>query len=117
MFKNLKSLFGSKASAKGTTPATASPEPVVATAAARTPVATPVPVPAKAPVVKVPEKSPEELCGITPKMPKEEVRQKLALLYRRYNRATSSLDGPLRAEADRMLDAIVTIREKVFGPI
>jgi hypothetical protein len=69
--------------------------------------------PAKAPA----KKSPEELCGITPKMGKEEIREKLAVLYRRYNRATSSLDTKLRAEAEEMLDAIVAIREKVFGPI
>jgi hypothetical protein len=67
--------------------------------------------------VPTPKKSPEELCGISPKMSKDEVRQKLAVLYRRYNRATSSLDAKLRAEAEEMLDAIVAIREKVFGPI
>ena len=59
----------------------------------------------------------EELCGVTSKMGKEEVRQKLALLYRRYNRATSSLDSKLRSEAEMMLDAIVAVREKVMGPI
>jgi hypothetical protein len=59
----------------------------------------------------------EELCGITPKMSKEDVRVRLAVLYKRYNRATSSLDTTLRAEAEQMLDAIVAIREKVFGPI
>lgn len=61
--------------------------------------------------------TPEELCAITPKMGKDEVREKLALLYKRYNRATSSLDAGLRAEAEEMLDAIVMIREKVFGAI
>jgi hypothetical protein len=61
--------------------------------------------------------TPEDLCGITPKMTKEEVRVRLAVLYKRYNRATSSLDNSLRAEAEEMLDAIVAIREKVFGPI
>ena len=50
-------------------------------------------------------------------MNKEEVRERLAQLYRRYNRATSSLDASLRAEAEEMLDAIVAIREKVFGSI
>jgi hypothetical protein len=69
---------------------------------------------------KVPAKKPptaEEMCGVTSKMGKEEVRQKLALLYRRYNRATSSLDAKLRSEAEVMLDAIVAVREKVIGPI
>jgi len=61
--------------------------------------------------------SPEELCGIAPKMPKDEIKARLALLYRRYNRATSSLDAKLRAEAETMLDAIVAVREKIFGPI
>jgi hypothetical protein len=62
-------------------------------------------------------KSPEDLCGIGPKMPKEEIKARLAMLYRRYNRATSSLDAKLRAEAETMLDAIVAVREKTFGPI
>jgi hypothetical protein len=75
-----------------------------------------VPVPAPAPPPPKP-KAPEELCGITPKMGKDEVRTTLAALYRRYNRASSSLDPKLRAEAEEMLDAIVAIREKVFGPI
>ncbi len=64
-----------------------------------------------------PKKSPEQLCGITAKMTKEEIKVRLALLYRRYNRATSSLDNKLRAEAESMLDAIVSVREKSFGPI
>ncbi|MEZ0273520.1 MAG: hypothetical protein ACAH88_01335 [Roseimicrobium sp.] len=62
-------------------------------------------------------KSPEEICGITPKMSKEEIRARLAFLYRRYNRATSSLNAKLREEAEEMLDAVVAMREKVFGPI
>ena len=62
-------------------------------------------------------RSPEDLCGIKPKMPKDEIKARLALLYRRYNRATSSLDAKLRAEAETMLDAIVAVREKTFGPI
>lgn len=71
------------------------------------------PAEAKAP----PQKSPEDICAITPKMNKEEVRARLAFLYRRYNRATSSLDAKLRAEADEVLDAVVAVREKVFGSI
>ncbi len=64
-----------------------------------------------------PNASPEDLCGITAKMSKEQVRDQLKLLYRRYNRGASSLDAKVRSEADRMLDAIVTIREKHFGEI
>ena len=63
------------------------------------------------------KKTPEELCGITSKMGKNEIRERLALLYKRYNRAASSLDASVRGEAEQMLDAIVGIREKVFGPI
>ena len=66
---------------------------------------------------EVPAKSPEELCGITPQMPKDEVKAKLKLLFRRYNRSASSLDAKLRSEADQMLDAIVLMREKFFGEI
>lgn len=65
---------------------------------------------------KKPE-TPEELCGITAKMSKDAVRERLALLYKRYNRATSSLDAEMRTEAEAMLDAIVVVRDKVFGPI
>jgi hypothetical protein len=64
-----------------------------------------------------PPKSPEELCGITPKMSKDEVKTQLKLLFRRYNRSASSLDAKLRSEAERMLDAIVQMREKHFGEI
>lgn len=64
-----------------------------------------------------PPKSVEELCGITPKMAKDEIRAQLKLLFRRYNRSASSLDAKIRAEADKMLDAIVQVREKHFGEI
>jgi hypothetical protein len=61
--------------------------------------------------------TPEEVCGVTPAMDHSQVKARLALLYRRYNRAASSLDPKLRHEAERMLDAIVTVREKILGPI
>ena len=61
--------------------------------------------------------SPEYLCEITPKMSREEISARLKLLYRRYNRSASSLDSQTRAEADKMLDAIVAVREKHFGAI
>jgi len=66
---------------------------------------------------KTPSISPEELCGITSSMDKDQVRSRLAMLYRRHNRATSSLDAKLREEAERMLTAVVAVREKHFGPI
>jgi hypothetical protein len=59
----------------------------------------------------------EALCGIDPRMSKTDISARLKLLYRRYNRAASSLDATMRAEADKMLDAIVEVREKHFGPI
>ncbi|RBP42495.1 hypothetical protein DES53_106204 [Roseimicrobium gellanilyticum] len=84
---------------------------------------TPAPAPAqpqalqpKAPAQPV-GPSPEEICGVTAKMSKDEVRTRLAFLYKRYNRATSSLNAKLRAEANDVLDAVVAVREKVFGPI
>ena len=61
--------------------------------------------------------SPEEMCGITPKMTKEQVSERLKLLYRRFNRGASSLDQKVRTEADAMLDAIVAVREKTFGEL
>jgi hypothetical protein len=61
--------------------------------------------------------TPEEMCGITSKMGKDEIRAQLKLLYRRYNRGASSLNAQHRSEADAMLDAIVAVREKVFGEI
>lgn len=62
-------------------------------------------------------RSPEELCGITGKMNKEQIRDHLKMLYRRFNQSASSLDQKTRSEADTMLDAIVAVREKHFGQI
>ncbi|MDB6120990.1 MAG: hypothetical protein JWO08_4771 [Verrucomicrobiaceae bacterium] len=62
-------------------------------------------------------KTPEGLLGIEPKMSKEQIREHLKLMYRRYNRAASSLDNNTRSEADSMLEAIVAVREKHFGQI
>ena len=64
-----------------------------------------------------PPASPEHLCEITPRMSRDEISARLKLLYRRYNRSASSLDAQTRAEANKMLDAIVAIREKHFGTI
>lgn len=58
------------------------------------------------------DKSPEELCGVTPGMDKEKIHEQLAMLFRRHNRAASSLDDKLRTEAELMLDAIVAVRER-----
>ncbi len=74
-----------------------------------------VPAPAMAPAPAA--RSPEELCEISPKMPKDQIQARLKMLYRRYNRSASSLDAKIRSEADTMLDAIVRVREKHFGEI
>jgi len=57
-------------------------------------------------------KSPEEICEIEASMPVDEIRGRLAKLFLRHNRAASSFDLKLRAEAEIMLAAIVTVREK-----
>jgi hypothetical protein len=118
MFDRLKSIFRSKDAPKPGAPAQAptSPRPQAPVQVQEPPKADKGKGTAKVPAPR-PQPTPEDLCGITPKMSKDEVRQRLAVLYRRYNRATSSLDAKLRAEAEEMLDAIVAIREKVFGPI
>lgn len=61
--------------------------------------------------------SPEELCEISPKMSKDQIAARLKLLYRRFNRSASSLDPRVRDEAEKMLNAIVLVREKHFGEI
>ncbi|MGV3662691.1 MAG: hypothetical protein ACO1TE_21080 [Prosthecobacter sp.] len=64
-----------------------------------------------------PPKNADEMCGITAKMGKDEIKAQLKILFRRYNRSASSLDARIRSEADKMLDAIVSVREKHFGEI
>lgn len=61
--------------------------------------------------------TPDQICGITPNMTLEQIRQRLAILYRRYNFASSSLNAGLRAESETALNAIVAVREKYFGPV
>lgn len=58
---------------------------------------------------------PEELCGLSPGMTQDQIRDHLASLYRRHNRAASSLEADLREEAELMLDAIVRCRETFLG--
>ena len=57
-------------------------------------------------------KTPEELCEVDASMSADEIRKRLAKLFIRHNRAASSFDLELRAEAEIMLQAIVTLREK-----
>ena len=65
------------------------------------------------PVPALPESATaEELCELTDGMTHEELRAQLSKLYRRHNRAASSLNPELRAQAERMLDAIVEVRHR-----
>ena len=58
-------------------------------------------------------RSPEAMCEIDPKkMSPEEIKARLAELYKRFNHAAGSLNDELRQEAEIMLDAIVACREK-----
>lgn len=58
-------------------------------------------------------KKPEAMCGIDPKkMSRDEIKARLAELYKRHNHAAGSLNDELREEAEIMLDAIVACREK-----
>lgn len=121
----------SKVTSVGREKETRGPVPLAPTEGAAKPApaaaATPASAPAAAPAQRQPIQpkapaqpqgpTPEEICGITEKMSKDEVRSRLAFLYKRYNRATSSLNAKLRAEANEVLDAVVAVREKVFGPI
>ena len=58
------------------------------------------------------KESPEVLCGINKQMSKEEISKKLADLYRRHNRAASSLDPQMREDSEAMLEAIAAAKEK-----
>lgn len=62
-----------------------------------------------------PKASPEILCGVNRSMAREEIKEKLAVLYRRHNRAASSLDVKMREEAEIMLEAIATMKEKYLS--
>ena len=111
MFKRVleslsKSLRGGKPAASKTMPPPARSAPPVKSAGV-----------AKAPAQNKAPSSPEEMCGITPRMTNEQIGAQLKVLYRRYNRGASSLNATVREDADRMLDAIVAIREKTFGEL
>jgi hypothetical protein len=57
--------------------------------------------------------TPEGMCEIDPaRMDRDEIRRRLAALYKRHNHSAGSLDGEMRKEAELMLDAIVHCREK-----
>jgi len=54
----------------------------------------------------------EDICGLREGMTYDELDTLLKMLYRRHNRAASSLNDTKRAEADIVLDAIVEIRQR-----
>jgi hypothetical protein len=112
MFKILKSLSkslsGNKPAAEAKKPAAAAPKGGVLEQVAKG--KAPVEAPAK-------PKTAEELCEITPKMSKDEIKARLKLLFRRFNRGASSLDAKVREEAEVMLNAVVEVREKHFGEL
>lgn len=121
MFKILKSLSKSLTGSRNTEarkpePAAKSTEAgsILEKVAKGQPVA---PAATKATAPAAPPKTPEEMCEVTSKMTKSEIHARLKLLYKRYNRAASSLNAQTRSEADAMLNAIVEVREKHFGPI
>jgi len=62
--------------------------------------------------------TPEGMCDIDPAaMDRDEIRRRLAVLYKRHNHAAGSLDGDLRKEAELMLDAIIHCREKYIEDV
>jgi hypothetical protein len=121
MFKLLNRLFGSR---KPVRPAPVPPPPAAHGSASRSsaqqtsapedPSAVAVRQATNRPKID-PTARPEDLCGLTPGMTTEEIRDHLAMLYRRHNRAASSLEGDLREEAEIMLDAVVRCRETFLG--
>lgn len=111
MFKKiLQSLSKSQSAKPAAAPVSKPAEPAARSGAAPQPTAKKAAAPGAA-------QTPEEMCEIPPKMPKDQIQARLKLLYRRYNRSASSLDPKIRSEADAMLDAIVRVREKHFGEI
>lgn len=123
MFKALSRLFGSKPKAPRI------PAPVAGADASPLKSA-PVPAPSTGPAAASSAKdkwieqsslplsrrdSPEALCGITPEMTLDEIRERLAKLYQRHNRAASSLDPKLREEAEFMLETLAGLRDRYFG--
>jgi len=122
MFKIFSRLFGGGSRALRAAPV---PPPRTAAAAPASAKKAAAPAPEKAgaagvgtpppPTALDRSSPPEQLCGLTPGMSQEEIRDHLAMLYRRHNRAASSLEAGLREEAEIMLDAVVRCRETFLG--
>lgn len=106
MFDKLKDMFGGK-------PATG-PQPKSQSSSNSTPKAK-ADWEQKAAQALDPASPPEHLCGLRDGMTTDELQEQLSVLYKRHNRAASSLDPKLRKEAEIMLDAIVECRKKYLG--
>ena len=122
MFKVLSRLFGSKTPKaprlltpiSGAAAAPAKSSPVSSFGAAGTPSAKQKwEQDAAQPVSR--QASPETIAGLTPDMTAEQIRDRLAKLYQRHNRAASSLDPQLREEAEFMLETLAGLREKYIA--
>jgi hypothetical protein len=126
MFKKILQSLSKSQQAKTQAPA-ASAKPSGPTPVARSAAGAPPPAVQERVLIGTPPKdfpttsstprTPEELCELTPKMSKDQISTRLKLLYRRFNRSASSLDPKVRAEAEKMLNAIVLVREKHFGEL
>jgi hypothetical protein len=123
MFSFFKKLFGFK-TAQPAKPRLELPRPGGASSSGRPP-AKPAekPGPGASPKAKEewakqaaqkinPGATPEQLCNIEPGMTPEQISAQLAMLYRRHNRAASSLEANLREEAEVMLDVIAAMKQK-----
>lgn len=108
MFKKILSFF------KGEDVKTASAETTGSRSAPKRKTATPAATKPGNPAPPKPKKqTPEALCEINPKtMSAAQIKERLAMLYKRHNQAAASLNDDLRAEAEEMLDAVVTCRQK-----
>ena len=62
--------------------------------------------------------TPEAMCELDlDQMDRDEIKAKLAMLYKRHNHAAGSLNPDLREEAEKMLDAIAHCREKYVDKV
>jgi len=120
MFKALSRLFGSKPK----TPRPAVPVSGSAAAAVKSSLVAPAVPTTPSPKEKWEQDAtqtlsrqcpPEELAGLTSDMTPGQIRERLAKLYQRHNRAASSLDPQLREEAEFMLETLAGLREKYVG--
>ena len=53
--------------------------------------------------------------GIDPTLSPDQIREQLATMYRRFNRAAASLSAEVREESEEMLDLIIEVRKGLPG--